>query len=155
VQRQFFGTHDHTLDAKGRVSLPTDFRRILESVGSSSNVYVVPQLDRSDAHVVFANGAYSKLLDRHDATNYATPEAQEVMRLKLVARAVPVPVDDHGRIVLTQTLRTMIGLEKKVRFVGDLTSFEIWKPETRIAYEDALVANAGAEQVRIDRRGLQ
>ena len=33
--KHFTGTHDHRMDDKGRVSLPSEFRRVIEAMGGS------------------------------------------------------------------------------------------------------------------------
>lgn len=142
------------MDDKGRVSLPTEFRRVLDAVGSSGALYVVPQLDDSRALVFFTTEAYGALIERHNQREYASLAAQQRMELKLVTRASQIQVDDAGRIVLTKALRDLIGLEKELRFVGVASSFEVWRPDARDAFETELMADEADEPVHIDRRGL-
>ena len=153
--KHFTGTHDHKLDDKGRVSLPSEFRRVLDAVGSSGALYIVPQLDDPRAHVVFTTEAYSNLIDRHNAREYPSFAAQQRMELKLVTRATQIQVDDAGRIVLSRALREKIDLGKQVRFVGLASSFEIWEPGARDVFEADLLAEPDeGEDPHIDRRGL-
>jgi MraZ protein len=154
VLKHFTGTHDHRMDDKGRVSLPTEFRRVLDAVGSSGALYVVPQLDDSRALVFFTTEAYGALIERHNSRDYPSLAAQQRMELKLVTRAGQIQVDDAGRIVISKALRDLIGLEKEVRFVGLASSFEIWRPDARDAFEAELMAAEADEPVHIDRRGL-
>jgi MraZ protein len=142
------------MDDKGRVSLPTEFRRVLDAVGSSGALYVVPQLDDPRALVFFTTEAYGALIERHNSRDYPSLAAQQRMELKLVTRAGQIQVDDAGRIVISKALRELIGLEKEVRFVGLASSFEIWRPDARDAFEAELMAAEAEEPVHIDRRGL-
>lgn len=152
--KHFTGTHDHKIDDKGRVSLPSEFRRVLDAVGSKDAVYIVPQLDDPRAHVVFTTEAYSQLIDRHNTREYPTLRAQQRMETKLITRATQVQVDDIGRIVIARPLREAIELDKIVRFVGNASSFEIWRPDDRDAFEADLAADDDDDPVFIDRRGL-
>lgn len=153
--KHFTGTHDHKLDDKGRISLPSEFRRVLDAVGSSGALYIVPQLDDPRAHVVFTTEAYSNLIERHNTRDYPSFAAQQRMELKLVTRASQVQVDDVGRIVIAKPMREAIALVKNVRFVGVASSFEIWEPGARDAFEAELLAESDAgEDPHIDRRGL-
>ena len=152
--KHFTGTHDHKIDDKGRVSLPSEFRRVLDAVESKEALYIVPQLDDPRAHVVFTAPAYSKLIDRHNEREYPTLRAQQRMEMKLVTRAKQVQVDDIGRIVLSKDLREAIELGKLVRFVGNASSFEIWRPEDREAFEADLAGDDAEDPIHIDRRGL-
>jgi MraZ protein len=142
------------MDDKGRVSLPTEFRRVLDAVGSSGALYVVPQLDDARALVFFTTEAYSALIERHNQREYPSLAAQQRMELKLVTRASQIQVDDAGRIVLGKALRDLIGLERELRFVGVASSFEVWRPDARDAFEAELMAAEADEPVHIDRRGL-
>ena len=152
--RHFTGTYDHKMDDKGRVSLPTEFRRVLDAVGSSGALYIVPMLENADSHVVFTIEAYSKLIERHNEAEYPSRKHQQRMESKLVKRAIQVQVDDMGRIVVNKTLREAIGLEKQVVFVGLASSFEIWNPDAHEAFEADLAEDEADDPVFIDRRGL-
>jgi len=154
VLKHFTGTHDHRMDDKGRVSLPSEFRRVLDAMGSSGGLYIVPQLDDPRAHVVFSIEAYSRLIDRHNSREYPSLRAQQRMEMKLIHQAQQIQVDDMGRIVLAKPLREAIGLERQVRFVGNASSFEIWPPEAREAFETDLLADDAGDPIHIDRRGL-
>ena len=152
--KHFTGTHDHKIDDKGRVSLPSEFRRVLDAVGSKEALYIVPQLDDPRAHVVFTTEAYSQLIDRHNARDYPSLRAQQRMETKLITRATQVQVDDIGRIVIARPLRQAIDLGKVVRFVGNASSFEIWRPEDRDMFEADLAGDDDDDPIFIDRRGL-
>ena len=152
--KHFTGTHDHKMDEKGRVSLPTEFRRVLDAVGSSGALYIVPQLDDPRAHVVFTIEAYSALIERHNERDYASLADQQRMELKLVTRASQIQVDDVGRIVVAKPLRESIDLKKEVRFVSVAPSFEIWRPDARDAFEADLMSSDQGPPLHIDRRGL-
>ena len=154
VLKHFTGTHDHKIDDKGRVSLPSEFRRVLDAVGSKDALYIVPQLDDPRAHVVFTTEAYSQLIDRHNSRDYPSLRAQQRMETKLITRATQVQVDDIGRIVIARPLREAIDLAKMVRFVGNASSFEIWRPEDREVFEADLASDDDDDPIFIDRRGL-
>lgn len=154
VLKIFTGTHDHKIDDKGRVSLPSEFRRVLSAVGSEDALYIVPQLDDPRSHVVFTIEAYTRLVERHNERDYPTVRAQRRMEKALIQRAKQVQVDDIGRIVLSKDLRELIGIAKQVRFVGNASSFEIWTPESQEAFDAELEMGDEDEPVHIDRRGL-
>lgn len=152
--KHFTGTHDHRMDDKGRVSLPTEFRRVLDAVGSSGALYIVPQLDNPSAHAVFTIDAYSALIDRHNTTDYPSVAHQRRMEQKLIARASQIQVDDMGRVVISKPLRGLIDLQKDVRFVGNASRFEIWRPDAHDAFEAVLAEEVADDDLHIDLRGL-
>ena len=59
----------------------------------------------------------------------------EALALRIVTDARQIPVDEAGRMVLSKDLRDQIGLDDEVRFVGRGSSFQIWGPGKREAYE--------------------
>jgi MraZ protein len=52
-------------------------------------------------------------------------------------QSLPTTVDETGRLVLPAKLRTKIGLEDEAYFIATGDTFQIWKPETYDAEEQA------------------
>lgn len=114
------------LDAKGRLSLPAEFRKVL-----SENLRVTP--DPTDqCLLVFETEAFSawveSLLKRRVAIAQAT-ERWLAQRKVLNSRAKPCEVDNSGRIHLSPQQRDSASLDKDVVIVGDTDHFEIWDEE--------------------------
>ncbi len=136
----FTGSSTHKVDAKGRVSLPADFRKVLEGVGSS-HVVVLPQMNHPDSHVVLSRTGYEKVVEQFEAMELDHADT-EALALRIVTDARQIPVDEAGRMVLSKDLRDQIGLDGEVRFVGRGSSFQLWKPEKRADYEAASQARS-------------
>ena len=132
----FTGSSTHKVDAKGRVSLPADFRKVLEGVGSTY-VVVLPQMNHPDFHVVLSRTGYEKVVEQFEAMELSHADT-EALALRIVTDARQIPVDDVGRMVLSKDLREQIGLEGEARFVGRGSSFQIWGPGKREAFESAV-----------------
>jgi transcriptional regulator MraZ len=135
VLRFFSGSSTHKVDAKGRVSLPADFRKVLEGVGSS-HVVVLPQMKHQDAHVVLSQTGYDKVVEQYEALDLSEDDS-DILAMKIVTDARQIPVDDAGRLVLSKDLREQIGISSEMRFVGRGSSFQLWEPGKRAAYEAA------------------
>ena len=129
----FTGSSTHKVDAKGRVSLPADFRKVLEGVGSTY-VVVLPQMTHPDFHVVLSRTGYEKVVEQFEAMELSHADT-EALALRIVTDARQIPVDDVGRMVLSRDLREQIGLDNEARFVGRGSSFQIWGPGKREAFE--------------------
>ena len=129
----FSGSSTHKVDAKGRVSLPADFRKVLEGVGSS-HIVVLPQMNHPDAHVVLSRAGYEKVVEQFEAMELGHDDT-EALALRIVTDARQIPVDHVGRMVLSKDLREQIGIDEEARFVGRGSSFQIWDPAKRLAYE--------------------
>ena len=124
------------MDGKGRVSLPSDYRKVLEGLGSS-HVVLLPQMNHSDAHVLLSQTGYDKVVADFEEMELSH-EDSEALALRIVTDARPIPVDPAGRMVLSQELREQIGIDGEVRFVGLGSSFQVWNPIKRSAYESLL-----------------
>lgn len=148
----FTGSSTHKVDAKGRVSLPADYRKVLEAL-ESSHIVVLPQMYHPDAHVVLSMAGYEKVIEQFEALDLGH-EDTEALSLRIVADARQIPVDEAGRIVLSKDLREQIGLEGEARFVGGGSSFQIWAPERRDAHDAALQPRSHELAPSIRLKGL-
>lgn len=133
--RFFTGSSTHKVDGKGRVSLPADYRKVLEGLGTT-HVVVLPQMNRPDAHVVLSQHGFEKIVEQFESTELSH-EDTEALALRVVTDARQIPVDPAGRMVLSQDLRDQIGITDEARFVGRGSSFQIWEPGKRDNYEAA------------------
>jgi MraZ protein len=112
------------IDAKGRMSLPAKFRKLL-----SSDLTVTRNLE-SECLYVFDDGEFNEwvnqlFVDRFDGYNSANP-AHVKLRRKLKSRANDVQLDSAGRITLSAEMRSEVGIGKEVVIVGNTGYFEVW-----------------------------
>jgi MraZ protein len=150
VLKFFSGNSTHKVDAKGRVSLPAEFRKVLESVGSS-HVVVLPQMKHPDYPVVLSQTAYEKFVENFEAED-RDPDDIEAMAQVIQTNARQIPFDEVGRMVLSKDLRELIGLTDEVRFVGRGSTFQLWEPSRHVAYE-APLKDRGRELAKAMRLG--
>lgn len=120
------GEYRHKLDAKGRLSLPADFRKSL-----SIDLKVTPDL-MNQCLYVFEPDAFTDWVNSlfEDEGGYSTTKSKTVaLRKVLNSRAKICEVDNSGRISLSQAQREMVDLEKSVVIIGDNDHFEIWNEQ--------------------------
>ena len=121
--RNLVGEFRHKLDAKGRLSLPADFRR------SIPEVLMVTQAPTNDHLMVYdvdGFGAWVDSLFEKDG-GYSSSNSQHIaLRRELTARATRVDLDGSGRIGISAELRAAADLQKDVVLVGNTDHFEIW-----------------------------
>lgn len=152
--KYFSSSYTHKVEPKGRVSIPSDYRKILEAM-KSSQIVVLPQFRSPLCHVALSQSGYERLIERFEGEAPGmAPERREAHRVRLIARACPLTLDEVGRIVLPQTLRESIGIAKEVTFVGAGSTFELWQPENRREYERAFERPDSAMAEDIDLGGL-
>lgn len=121
----FYGTFHHTLDEKGRVAIPKDFRELL---GSQSNiqVYVTPSVGRPPKSLdVYPVDEWEALADRIRARPQLDDDT-EFLKRRYLGKARKLALDSQGRIVIPPDLRERIGLVKDAVFTGGLQKFLLW-----------------------------
>lgn len=117
------GEFHHKLDAKGRVSLPSGFRKVL-----SENLKVTLSPEKECLYV-FEPEAFSEwvnLFFKEDGGYNPRSRRHVNTRRVLNSRARDIEVDAAGRINISADLRTDAGLEKEVVINGDTDHLEIW-----------------------------
>ncbi|MFQ5566228.1 MAG: division/cell wall cluster transcriptional repressor MraZ [Paracoccaceae bacterium] len=132
----FTGSSTHKVDAKGRVSLPASYRKVLEGVGST-HVVVLPQMQHPDYHVALSQAGHEKIVEQFEQLKLEGDDRAALAR-HIVTDARQIPFDDTGRMVLSQDLREQIGLAGEVRFAGQGSYFQLWEPGKCAAYEASL-----------------
>jgi MraZ protein len=117
------GRHDHTMDAKGRVSIPAGFRMELEDPDGRPPV-VTRLVDRT-ALGIFPAKRWAEIEERLKKMSTVQPKVQTVRRL-LMGHAVDCPIDGNGRISIPQELRQVASLERDVSLLGTGDWVELW-----------------------------
>jgi MraZ protein len=124
--RMFLGEHQHTLDAKGRVSLPAKFRA--EMTGS---LVVSKGLDK--CLYVYSADEYRRFVETLTSGNDFNPKQRQLRRFFVVG-AQDVELDSAGRISLSSALRDYAGLKKEIAVTGNGNRIEIWDAEAWATY---------------------
>ena len=110
------GKFDHGIDAKGRLTVPSQLRRELGEV-----CYVV-QGPKRYLNVYSAEG-WAKFCARFEGQSQS--RAGDLMRF-LFANAATCEVDGQGRILIPAELREYAGIGKNATVVGLPDRAEIW-----------------------------
>ncbi|WP_158585604.1 division/cell wall cluster transcriptional repressor MraZ [Pseudooceanicola sediminis] len=133
--KRFKGEEELKIDSKGRVSIPANFRRVLESQDpdwtegksvSMTIVYGSHLTDHIECYSVESMGEIQDLIDRMPS---AGTRAKAMTRMFLT-ESLDFSIDDTGRIVLPAKLRSKIGVAMgdAVMFAGFGKTFQIWNP---------------------------
>lgn len=145
-EQVFLGEFQHTLDAKGRVSLPRKHRdeigsRIVVTKGLEKCLYVYP-----------AEG-YREFLDDLLATSSLGHDGRAVRR-HFIAGASEVDIDSAGRIAIAPALRDFAGLTREVVVAGVADHIEIWDAAAWAAYEEANTSTIEDAAEQLARSGI-
>jgi MraZ protein len=114
------GEYNHTIDAKGRIIIPSKFREAL-----GDNFVVTLGLD--GCLFVYPNEEWMNFVAQLKSLP-GSKEARQMQRY-FMAGAADCEVDKQGRILIPNKLREQAGLEKDIVFVGVLSKIEIWSKE--------------------------
>ncbi len=134
----FLGEYAHTIDEKGRITLPAKYRADL-----ASGVVVTRGLDK--CLFVFPLEEWKKLSDKISALPLTDGQAREFRRL-LFSGATDAELDKQGRVLLPQYLRDYAALDGNVIVAGLNTHMEIWAPDAWNAIRANLDSVVNAEQ---------
>lgn len=133
---RFTGRSDHALDPKGRLNIPSRFRRVL--VETYSEDLVVTNWRRSLK--AYPLPVWSDIEEKLMREGRNQPGFADFFRY-VISGISECVLDKQGRILLPPPLRSEFNLVKDVVLVGMLDHFEIWdqatwEAETRRAREN-------------------
>lgn len=117
----FMGEYNHTVDAKGRLIVPSKFR---EQLGEE--FVVTKGLD--GCLFVYENSEWKALEEKLHALPLTNANARKFSRFFL-AGATTCEVDRQGRILLPAVLRDFAKIDKDAVLVGVGSRIEIWSKE--------------------------
>ena len=120
----FRGRHEHSIDAKGRTSLPARFRDVLTQRGETQ-IVVTTAFDRClDAYSLREWEAFEEKLAQQPQFD----DKLKQLRRHYVGGAIECEIDKLGRLLLPSELRAWAGLDSKLLWVGVGRRIEIWDP---------------------------
>ncbi|ADU63767.1 MAG: division/cell wall cluster transcriptional repressor MraZ [Pseudodesulfovibrio sp.] len=140
---KFRGHAHRSLDDKGRLILPPDFRDMIRS-GVPESVIVLTIFDR---HVIGITPAqWARMEDELEKVKTPSRELQNTIRI-LYSGYTETPVGAQGRIAIPAHLRKSGKLDKDVVVMGAGRRFEIWPADSfeRLLDEDYDVSQELAE----------
>ena len=140
--RRFRGESLHKVDAKGRVSVPAAFRRVLEegdpdfSGGSCPNFVIVYGGVRGNCLEGYTINSISKV-DKLISKLPRFSRDREMLERFINTQSTYMQLDETGRIVLSHRLKRKIGIRNEAIFAGMGEKFQVWEPKN---YENELEA---------------
>lgn len=120
----FRGRFEHSLDLKGRVSIPSKFREVL--LAHFDERLIVTNFD--NCLWAYPHAEWRVIEDKVATLPQFRPEVKALQRV-FVSAATECPLDKNGRILVPQTLRDYAGITKDLVFVGMTKRIEIWSQE--------------------------
>lgn len=120
----FRGRFEHSVDLKGRVSIPSKFREILAT--NYDERLILTNFD--DCLWGYPVAEWQIIEDKVAALPQFKPEVKALQRV-FISAAAECPIDKQGRILVPPTLRDYAGITKDLVFVGMTKRIEIWSAD--------------------------
>jgi MraZ protein len=134
----FFGRFEHTIDDKGRLTIPAKYRATL-----SAGVVVTRGLDR--CLYVYPQAEWEQFAEKTRQLPLTKADARAFVRF-FFAEASDCTPDKQGRVLIPGYLREYADLHAEVIVAGAHNRLEVWNPEAwqqdRARLEDSADANA-------------
>ena len=133
------GEYEHTLDAKGRLSMPAKLRRDM------GEAFIVTKgLD--GCLFAFSSEEWTNFETKLKSLPLSDKNARNFVRFFL-AGATECELDKQGRFLIPSNLRTAANLEKEAIIIGVGTRLEIWNKETWMSKDEEISADEIAENM--------
>jgi MraZ protein len=118
----FRGSFEHSVDSKGRVSVPSKFRDI---IADRYDGRLVMTMDFDRCLTVYPLEEWEKLEEKIKTLPMMQKEVKEFMRF-FFSSATECELDKQGRILIPPIHRERAGITKSVMLVGIINKIEIW-----------------------------
>jgi MraZ protein len=117
----FLGEFSHSLDSKGRLTIPAKFREQL------ARGLVITRSPLERCLLVMPLGKWDEVADKINALPLADPRSA-LLRRAIFSAAEDFQPDRQGRILISQRLRDYAQIETEVLIAGVNTFLELWNP---------------------------
>jgi len=126
----FQGASSLSLDAKGRLSVPTRHRDVLMATAAGQ---LTITKHPHGCLMVFPRGEWEKFRERLAAL----PMSAQWWKRIFLGNAMDCDMDGNGRVLISPELRAAAGLSKEAVLLGMGNHFELWDAQTYAAQEQA------------------
>ena len=124
----FLGESRHSLDPKGRLTIPARFRANLGSV-----IYATKGLER--CIFIYTTEEWKKLEEKISALPFTKGDVRAFTRI-FFSGASELEIDKQGRVLLPASLIEYASIDKEIMIMGVGARIELWSSEHWTAYEE-------------------
>ena len=122
MKARFRKVFHRSLDSKGRLMLPPEYRDIVCAASSSGSFVLTGYDECIMAYTMPEWEAFEEKMDQLPSTNRVLRD----LHRQMVGRSEELELDPQGRVRISQALMRYAGLSKDVLLVGRGGKFEIW-----------------------------
>jgi MraZ protein len=117
----FFGAFEHTIDSKGRLTIPAKFKDPL-----AGGIVVTRGLD--GCLWGFTRQEWQNISEKIASLTLTSVEARRFTRFMFSSASDAIP-DRNGRVVIPQKLLEYGSIDREVVVAGVMNKIEIWNPQ--------------------------
>lgn len=138
---QFLGSIDAKIDAKMRVFVPANFRKVLSASGQS--VLILRKDIFQNCLVLYPENVWESEIQKLRSRLSRWDKAQQQLFRQFVVDTERLELDTNGRVLIPKRCLQMIGADSDIQFLGVDNTIEVWAKnqlsESLIAAEDFAV----------------
>ncbi len=142
----FIGEYRHNLDSKGRVAIPAKFRDKL-----SNGIVITRGLDQ--CLFLYSKNEWDVLAQKLTKLPLSQSNSRAFVRLML-AGAMDLLLDNQGRVLIPDYLRTYARLKKQVVVAGLYNRVEIWDADVWQEYKSKTEASSDEIAEKLGELGI-
>lgn len=135
----FQGASQLSLDAKGRLSVPTRHRELLGAQPDGNQLTITRH--PHGCLMIFHRAEWEKFRERIAQL----PMAAQWWKRIFMGNAMDVEIDATGRVLISPELRAAAGIERETMLLGMGNHFELWDKATYEAQEAQALAGGMPE----------
>jgi MraZ protein len=126
----FRGNFEHTIDTKGRLSVPAKFREVLTRNGNNDGKVVITNylVEGETCLEVYPTDEWARMEEKvYNMTKFN--ESRDAFETYYLGSCFECEIDTHGRILIPSSLREYAGLDRDVVLASAVEKFRVWDKE--------------------------
>jgi MraZ protein len=125
IMSTFIGKYEAKADVKGRVFVPSSYRKLLSTQNAE---HLVMRRDAAnDCVVLFPEEVWNKKLEEFKSKLDEWNPTDQLLLMQFVSDAEWLDIDSQGRVLIPNKVLQSIGVENmEVLFVGMIDRFAVW-----------------------------
>lgn len=121
---QFLGSIEAKIDAKMRVFVPANFRKVLQVAGQS--VLILRKDIFQDCLVLYPECVWEQEIEKLRSRLSRWDKREQLLFRQFVVDTERLELDANGRILVPKRCLQMINAESEIQFLGVDNTIEIW-----------------------------
>ena len=128
----FLSQYVNKIDKKGRVSLPSSYRKVLPK--QSKNDLILFKSIKFSAVDGCSYERINKIAERIDKLDIFSDD-QDDFSTSIFSEIIPTKIDNEGRFLIPELLKKYSNIVDEVIFIGQGNYFQIWEPKAALEHQ--------------------